>query len=152
MIPWTELELTMEDHRKAFTELSFLLEILIGTIGDLIGGATATVGRTAGRHMAAKLPIYLVDPTIEQVLEALADHWHEGFDFSFTCDDGSADLSYGRCAIREVCANRSLKPGQDLCKMFHFFMAGMVEQLLGVPIKGRIISAGETCRSHLEER
>jgi hypothetical protein len=48
MITTNELSLSLEDHAKAKTEISFLLEIFADTIVELMGGATAAVGRMAG--------------------------------------------------------------------------------------------------------
>ena len=50
---------TLDDHQKAFTEISFLLHIFAATVDELMGGATAPVGRIAGRRAARKLPLHL---------------------------------------------------------------------------------------------
>jgi hypothetical protein len=43
----TVMGLTMEDHQKAFTEVAFLIDIFTSTIDNIMGGATASVGRIA---------------------------------------------------------------------------------------------------------
>ena len=150
MTPRNELNLTLEDHEKAFTETSFLLEIFVHTVADLVGGATVTVGRTAGKHMGRKLPFYLADPTLDDVVGALADHGSPAFEMTHTCDGDSAELTFGRCPLRAVCANRGQKLGTDICKMFHAYFAGMSEEVLGRPVKGRLLSAGDTCKATLQ--
>ena len=52
-----ELELSLEDHQEAFSEVSFILDIFAATPSELMGGATASVGRIAGRHYLAVLGI-----------------------------------------------------------------------------------------------
>jgi hypothetical protein len=65
--------LTEDDHRQAFTEVSFLLDIFASTIDDVMGGSTATVGRIAGRKMARKLPIYMQRPSPSEALAAFSE-------------------------------------------------------------------------------
>ena len=152
MIETGELQLTAEDHEKAFTEVSFLLEIFADTITDLMGGATATVGRIAGRHIAEKLPFYLPNPTTEAVLEALVQHMRDGYQITYTCDPEGADLTFGHCAICDVCRARNQELGGDLCKMFHYSIGGIVNQLMDKPVKGSIEKTGDTCVSRLTIR
>ena len=151
MITTNELSLTLEDHQKAKTEISFLLEIFASTIVELMGGATRTVGRMAGRHMAEKLPVYLPNPTLESVLSAVAEHYSAGYDIQYKCDENAADLTFGRCAIRDILKERNLEVGGDLCKVFHYALAGVVNQLLDRGAKGVIVKPGnDTCLTRVE--
>ena len=153
MITTNELELTLEDHQKAKTELSFLLEIFADTIVELMGGATATVGRLAGCHMAEKLPVYLPNPTPENVLEAVREHLSSGYDISIRHDDSGAELTFGQCAIRDILKERNIAVGGDLCKVFHFTLAGIANQLLGKAAKGSIVTPGdERCVTRIDIR
>lgn len=146
MITTNELELTLEDHQKAKTELSFLLEIFADTIVELMGGATATVGRLAGCHMAEKLPVYLPNPTPENVLVAVKEHLSSGYEIALQFDDEGAEVKFGRCAIRDILNERGIAVGGDLCKVFHFTLAGIANQLLGKAAKGTIVAPGnEQC-------
>ena len=147
-----ETVLTIDDHQKAFTEVSFLLDIFAATIDNLMGGATASVGRIAGRHMARNLPLYLATPTLDQVLAALADHMKAGFDISFQVEGNTADISFGRCVIREVCHNRGLAVGGELCRLFHYYTDGMVNELFLRPAKSAIVDIGKECRARMEVR
>ncbi len=147
----TELKLTPEDYETAISELSFLLDILVRTIGDLVGAGGAGVGRMAGKHMAKKLPIYLVEPSLDDVLDALKQQMKGGFELSASIADGEAQVSFGRCAIREVCARRNQNPGGEVCELFHHYFSGMVGELLGARVRGSILSAEEeSCVTELE--
>ncbi len=145
-------ELTVEDHQKAFTEVSFLTDIFAATVDDLMGGASTSVGRIAGRHMARKLPIDIVDPTLEQAVGAITHHYRRGFDLAFTCRPGGVDLEVGRCAMREVCGARQLEPGSHVCRLFHHFLDGLVNELCSRPTKSAIVETGDTCRVRMEVR
>jgi hypothetical protein len=144
--------LTLDDHHQAFTEVSFLLDIFAATIDNLMGGATASVGRIAGRHMARNMPLYLADPTLPEVLAALAEHMQTGFDITFSCAGKTADINFGRCVIREVCKSRDLPLGGELCRLFHYYTDGMVNELYVLPAKSSIVASGENCRARMEVR
>jgi hypothetical protein len=147
-----ELLLTLEDHQKAFTEISFFLDIFASTIHNLMGGATSSVGRIAGRQMAKKLPLHFNDPGLEEVLGAVAKHIQAGFDITYACRNGSADVSFKKCSIREVCKNQNITPGESLCKLFHYYFDGIVNELHCRPVKSTLRSTGEVCQICLETR
>jgi len=147
-----ELELSLQDHQRAFTEVSFLLDIFAATVGDLTGGQTASIGRVAGRQLARKLPLHLPEPTLAKVLEALHATLARGFSFQATVREGAAELRLGRCVVREVCRERGKQPGGDLCCLFHSFFDGMVNELLARSAKSVIAAGEEECTAELEIR
>jgi hypothetical protein len=136
---------SLEDHEKAFTEVSFLLQIYAATVDDLMGGATASVGRIAGRHLARKLPVYLPEPKLSDVLSSLAEQLKAGFEFSHELRNGGASVTYERCAMREVCMTRGVPAGGEICRLYHFVFDGMVSELLCRPAKTSISRVGERC-------
>ncbi len=146
-----ELQLTLEDHEKAFTEVSFLLEILVRTAGAVLGKSTPSLGINAGRNMGKKLPVDIPEQTLEAVMAALAQQMSAGYQIDSRVSGASADLSFHRCAVREVCRNRELPLGADLCKMFHYYFAGMASQLLGKPARASALTPGESvCTARLD--
>lgn len=147
------LQMTPEDHRMAFTEVAFLIGSFANTIDNIMGGATAPVGRIAGREMAGKLPLKLDNPSLEQVLDVLAQRMRAGFDMTVTpSDDGAAELHFGRCALREVCRVRRRQTGGSVCRLFHSYFDGIVNELLHRPVKSELVEVGETCwiRTHTQ--
>lgn len=152
MSEMSEELLTLDDHRQAFTEVSFLLDIFAATIDNLMGGATVSVGRIAGRHMAKNLPLHMPSPTLQEVLTALAEHMQAGFEFSFACEEKGADIHFGTCVIRKVCTIRNLPVGGELCRLFHYYIDGMVNELCNRPAKSRILVSDDQCRVRLEVR
>ena len=147
-----ELTLSLNDHHAAVAELSFLLEIFASTVSQLMGGATASVGRIAGRQFARKIPVTLVDPTLDQVLQVFADRVRQGVDITVTRTETGADLTFTRCAMRSVCRSRGSEPGGDVCRLYHMFMDGVVNELYSRPARSTIVEAGETCRARMEVR
>ena len=142
----TELTLAQGDYDKAFTEVSFLLDVLTRTIGQVVGSASTSMAVSAGRHMAKKLPLALGSSVqLEDALAALQDRLEAGFDITFSCTNGKADLKVGRCAVREVCSDRGMEIGGELCVMLHNFWAGMLAELHGVPVRSKGFTAGDTC-------
>lgn len=144
--------LTLEDHQQAFTEVSFLLDIFAATIDNLMGGATVSVGRIAGRHMAKNLPLYMPDASLHDVLTALAEHMRAGFEISFHCEASAADITFKRCVIRDVCNIRRLPIGGELCRLFHYYTDGMVNELCLKPAKSAMVTCGEHCLARMEIR
>ena len=143
---------TLEDHQNAFTEVSFLLDIFASTVTEMMGGATASVGRIAGRQMARHIPLYLAECDLPIVLAGLSDKMSKGFEFSFSCVDDGADFEFSRCAIRDVCASRNKEVGQEICEFFHFYFDGIVNELTGRPTKTRLVETGNVCRAHMTVR
>ncbi len=71
MITTSELQLTAEDHDKAFQEVCFLLDIFVDTIEQFVGKSMPALAVAAGRKMAGNMPIYLTEPTPENALAEL---------------------------------------------------------------------------------
>lgn len=141
------LQATPDDHQKAFAEVAFLIGSFANTIDNIMGGATAPVGRIAGRAMAHKLPLYLANPSLEQVLELLSKRMQAGFDIETTLQpDGSAEVTFGRCALREVCRLRDKPVGRATCRLFHSYFDGIVNELMHRPVKSEILETGPVCR------
>lgn len=149
-----ELELTSEDHQKAFTEVSFLMEIFILTMKDVVGAGTASVARNAGKQMSKKLPIYLGDkPSMEEVMRPVLEHLSAGFEIDMKTQGNVAELDFGRCAIRDVCKNRGIPPGGELCKVFHGFLAGIANELSGRPVRTvKMEAAAARCACRMESQ
>ncbi len=145
MIACTELELTEEDHDKAFTEVSFLLDIFVKTIDSFIGRSAPSLGVTAGRNTAKKLPIYLKDPTPEEALSELTRLFSDGFEITYEIAGDEAVLQFRQCPIRDVCQNRGLQLGQHTCEMFHYYFAGILAELTGRMVRPVSAEAGPRC-------
>lgn len=142
-------EPTQAEHRKAFAEVSFLLEMFTTTIDQIMGGATAPVGRIAGREMAQKLPVYLGKPQLAEVVDVLATRMMGGFAFRLVKSDAGHDLVFDRCICREVCQMRGLPLGGPTCNLFHSYLDGQIDELLARPVKSELVARGESCRARL---
>lgn len=141
------LQMTAEDHQMAFTEVAFLIESFANTIDNIMGGATAPVGRIAGRAMARKLPLHLAAPSLQSVLELLGSRMQAGFQLTATAvDEGTSDVLFERCALREVCSLRKMETGSAVCKLFHSYFDGIVNELLLRPVKSELIETGPVCK------
>ncbi len=145
-----ETTLTLEDHKKAFTETSFLLSILTGTMKELVGSGASTVATSAGKEIAKKMPIYIKNPSIEEVTATLQKRLAAGFDFSCEPVDDGLNLSFTKCAIRDVCENRGMEIGGELCSIFHYYLGGMFSQFSKKQTRPKILSSGcDRCETHL---
>ncbi len=147
-----ELRLTLADHEAAFTEISFLLEVLVRTAGEVVGKSLPSLGTNAGRHMGRKLPIHLAAPDLPEAERAVAERLQQGFDIQGACTGDGAELRFGRCVVRDACRIRGLEIGGELCRMLHHYHAGIIAQLLGRPVRVGAVTPGESCAVRLEAR
>lgn len=148
-----ELTLTAADHEAALTEVSFLLGILVSAMGDVVGRSGPALGTHAGRQMARKMPVHLVEPTLGDALAAIAPRLSGGFAIEAAPDAAGAEVGLTRCAIREVCAKRNIPVGGDLCKVFHYYLAGMAAELCGGrPVRAGTATVGDRCSFRLDAR
>lgn len=146
----TVQEVTLQDHEKAFSEVAFLIDVFTSTIDNTMGGATAPVGRIAGRDMARKLPIYLNNPSLEEVIEVLSARMKAGFEFSLEGSGAEMDLVFSRCILRDVCSLRGIQTGSAMCRLFHSYFDGIVNELISRPVKSEITTSGEKCRTRIK--
>lgn len=144
--------LTAADHDKAFSEVSFLLEMLVDTSMQVVGDSAPSTGIHAGRHMAKKLPFALEKVALAEALKAVGEHLSAGFEYTAQASGDVAEVNFTRCAIRDVCQKRGLQVGGPLCQMFHYYLSGMVAEVTGRRVKPTIGSAGATCQTKLEAK
>jgi len=145
-----EKMLTDEDYEMAACEASFILDIFSRTIETVMGGSISSVGRFSGRSMARKIPVFLPDPALPEVLKALGEYMRHGFAFTVEAGEKETGIFFSTCAIREVCRLRRQDPGGPICRLFHSYFDGMINELNFRPAKSRILRAGDTCSIMLE--
>jgi hypothetical protein len=138
-------ELNLEDHRQAFSEVAFLLDAFSATIDATLGGATAPVGRLAGRAMARKLPVHLDHPSLEEVLELLRQRLAAGFSFSCSSSGDTTELTFDKCVLRQACVQRALPVGGPMCRLFHAYFDGIVNELISRPVKSDTEAGNPSC-------
>lgn len=142
-------QVTLDDHVNAATEVAFLLDIFAATVDNVMGGATASVGRIAGREMARKLPVHLTNPTLDEVVAILNSRMEAGYRFRLEGDGTERTLLFDHCVLREVCAKRGLTMGTALCRLFHAYLDGILNELICRPVKSEVVSCGGQCRLNL---
>ena len=150
MIANSELRLTSEDYDKAFTEVSFLLDMFVDTIGVFIGKSTPSLAVAAGRKMANNMPIHLDNPTPESALdEVIRVFTVQQMEIEGHFNGGEAVISINPCPIRSVCLRREMPIDGPACQMFHYYIAGIMAELAGCPARPKTVSTGESCTFNL---
>jgi hypothetical protein len=149
MIEYNEIELKQSDYSAAFTEVSFLFEVLATTVKDVIGNS-APLGVSAGRSMARKIPVNLKQPSVAQVLDVMTRHFQNGFEFTSETDDQGGTITVGPCMIRDICKNQNAELGGEMCKIFHAYLSGMTAQLSGKQARIAHTAAGDSCTLDLK--
>jgi hypothetical protein len=149
MIDCIELKQTMEDHDKAFIEVSFLLDMFVETIEAFVGKSTPSLAVAAGRKMAQNMPIFLDEPDGASALSEVVRVFSEGFDIIGSFEGKEAVIDIDHCPIRSVCQERGLEINGPTCQMFHYYMAGIMAELTGSPARPQTVDTGEKCRFKL---
>ena len=146
MIGNNELTLSGDDYGKAFTEVSFLLDMLVDTISAFVGKSTPSLAVAAGRRMAVNMPAHLEEKTPTAALEEMVRIFRiQRMEIAHQCQGGEARLSIHDCPIGSVCRNRQMELDSSICQMFHYYLAGIAAELCGHPARPKTLTVGETC-------
>lgn len=146
MIETSELQLTAEDHDKAFIEVCFLLDMFVNTIEKFVGKSTPALAVAAGRKMAANMPIHLTDPTPDNALSELVRVFTiQQMDISGEMQGKEAVITINQCPIGSVCKEREMELDGPACQMFHYYVGGIMAEFTGVPARPQTVEVGETC-------
>jgi hypothetical protein len=146
MIKPSELTLTTEDYDKAFTEVSFLLDIFVDTIETFVGKSTPSLAVAAGRKMALNMPVFLQEATPEGALAEFVRIFRiQQMEVDGHYTGKEAVISINHCPIRSVCINRGMELDGQICQMFHYYVAGILAELAGCPARPKTIETGEKC-------
>jgi hypothetical protein len=141
-----ELTLTPEDYDKAFTEVSFLLDIFVDTIETFVGKSTPSLAVAAGRKMALNMPIFLTEATPERALAEFVRVFRiQQMEIEALYTGKEAVISINHCPIRSVCQNRGMALDGQMCQMFHYYVAGILAELAGCPARPKTVETGEKC-------
>ncbi len=92
MIGNNELTLAPEDYDKAFTEVSFLLDMLIETITAFVGKSTPALGVASGRKMALNMPVLMVQHNVFLALAVVLTIM-VGISYIFLWDEPRGDVA-----------------------------------------------------------
>lgn len=150
MMTPSELTLTTEDYDKAFTEVSFLLDIFVDTIETFVGKSTPSLAVAAGRKMAVNMPIFLTEATHENALAEFVRVFRiQQMEIAGRFEGGEAAISIDHCPIRSVCLQRNMAIDGPACQMFHYYMAGIMAELAGCPARPKTVATGESCTFNL---
>lgn len=142
----TELTLTPEDYDKAFTEVSFLLDIFIETLVTFVGKSTPSLAVAAGRKMAGNLPVHMTEKTPQTALAELVRVLKiQQMDIEGRFAGPEAVIEMDNCPIGSVCKNQQLEIGGQACQMFHYYIAGIMAELCGYPTRPKTIATGDRC-------
>lgn len=146
MISTNELHLTTDDYDKAFTEVSFLLDMFVDTIVTFVGKSTPSLAVAAGRKMANNMPIHLQEATPENALDEFVRVFRiQQMEVDGHFDNGEAVISINHCPINSVCQQRKMEIDGQACQMFHYYVAGIMAELAGCPARPTTVETGEKC-------
>jgi hypothetical protein len=143
---------SLEMHRRALKDIGLELSASADVIDRVASGSTGAVATMSGALAAQSAPDELDHRDLESALRHFAETYAEAWEISFSVDEAGADLTFGDCAIRDICSEAGVEPGGKLCALFHGFMVGYLHQLTEGMKQGRfdIRSAGDECRIRID--
>jgi predicted ArsR family transcriptional regulator len=146
MIGTNELTLDKEDYDKAFTEVSFLLDMFVDTIEAFVGKSTPSLAVAAGRKMASNLPAHMTEQTPEAALAEFVRIFRiQQMEIDGQFENGQAVITIHHCPIRSVCLQRDMEIDGQICQIFHYYVAGILAELAGCPARPKTVDVGEQC-------
>lgn len=146
MIGANELTLSTEDYDKAFTEISFLLDMFVDTIEAFVGKSTPSLAVAAGRRMANNMPVHMPEASPENALEEFVRIFRiQQMEVDGHFENGQAVINISHCPIRSVCLQREMEVDGQVCQMFHYYVAGILAELAGCPARPKTVATGEKC-------
>jgi hypothetical protein len=79
----------------------------------------------------------------------LGSRMKAGYVFRLEGEGAERSLIFDHCVLREVCAQRALHMGTALCRLFHAYLDGILNELICRPVKSEVVSCGDQCRLSL---
>lgn len=146
MIATNELTLVAEDYDKAFTEVSFLLDMFVETIEAFVGKSTPSLAVAAGRKMAQNMPVHLQQPNPAEALAEFVRVFRlQQMEVDGQFNGKEAVITINHCPIRSVCLNRGMDLDSQICQMFHYYVGGILAELAACPARPKTVATGEQC-------
>ncbi len=96
-----------------------------------------------GSAAAKKMPLFFESLEVQPIIEGIKSYLQGGFDINeIVTNDDNIQLSFGRCALREICELENIPLGGNLCMLFHNYINGMIVKLTEKNFKMNILEAG----------
>ena len=81
-------------------------------------------------------------------LDIVAKRMKAGFGISLEKDDdGNKRVIFDRCILRDICTLRGIETGKAMCRLFHYYFDGIINELINRPVKSEILECGKICRT-----
>jgi 2-oxoglutarate ferredoxin oxidoreductase subunit delta len=138
--------LTDDDLAEARKDVGARLRALSVAITDTMGRAQRAVGRKSGTVAAEHLPEVFEEDTLEGVLNRMQDRFRHAFDFDFSVNGSSVDITFNPCGLYSIVEEVGDKPGESvLCQVFHEYWAGLISSFASKNYKVDVPQVGESC-------
>lgn len=115
-----------EPMLKAKTDLGIRLLSVAAVLKKTLGQSLASIGTQAGRQLAQQLPRYQPPATIEDALALAQSVFAPAWQLNISLQENQCTIRVAACFIRELCKNRGIELGGDLCTLFYGYLAGYI--------------------------
>ncbi len=116
-----------KDH--ALDDLGLRLLSMAEVFKRTLGGSLPAVGTMAGRTLAKHLPRYRAPESLEEALELAVRQFSPAWKLETTLQGESLTITVSDCFVREVCMQRDLELGGELCVLLYNYLAGYIGRM-----------------------
>ncbi len=119
-----------ESSKRAMEDLGVRLLAVAAVFRQTLGGSLPAVGTMAGRTLATQLPRYQVPGTFRDVLDLAVAQFGPTWALKPSMDgEENLTIDVGDCYIRELCKEKGIELGGDLCVLFYNYLAGYIGRM-----------------------
>jgi ferredoxin len=140
--PVDAINVPMDDKEEmalAETDLGVRLLSVAAVLKQTLGDSVSAIGTQAGRSLAVQLPRYQEPASLEESLLLTKQLFAPAWDLEFVLRDKALSLTVRTCFIRELCQQKSIALGGDLCTLFYGYIAGYLSKVARV--RPRLVSS-----------
>jgi L-aspartate semialdehyde sulfurtransferase ferredoxin len=116
----------------AESDLGIRLLSVAAVLKQTLGQSLAAIGTQAGRLLAGQLPRYQPPASLDEALQLTRATFAPAWEFASTVQDDKLTLRVGSCFVRELCQQKHMELGGDLCVLFYGYLAGYLSKTAGI--------------------
>jgi ferredoxin len=116
----------------AESDLGIRLLSVAAVLKQTLGQSLAAIGTQAGRLLAGQLPRYQPPASLDEALQLTRATFAPAWEFASTLQDDKITLRVGSCFVRELCQQKHMELGGDVCVLFYGYLAGYLSKTAGI--------------------
>jgi NAD-dependent dihydropyrimidine dehydrogenase PreA subunit len=120
---------------QALADLSIRLLSIAEVFKRTLGSSLPAVGTMAGRTLARHLPRHRSPGSLEEVLALATRQFAPAWNLQTVVDGERLMIAVRDCLVREVCQERGIDLGGELCTLFYSYLSGYIAAMARVRLR-----------------